>query len=82
MNDNARQETVIAHDPELVEVKWAGGGLLTSGSLLHRDNRAFACGNRPENNITTDLITAEVTGGHELCPNCQWPDGAEDVINP
>ena len=66
-------------EPGLVVVCWAGDGALTD-ALLHRAESSAACGNRPSARITTDLTTAAVADGNTLCPACEWPDGAQVVL--
>ncbi|SIS05916.1 hypothetical protein [Natronorubrum daqingense] len=35
----------------------------------------------PSTNVSTDLTTAAVGDGNELCPACEWPEGAQDVLD-
>lgn len=66
-------------DPRLVTVCWSGDGG-PRNDLLHRYDDEAACGNQPSTNVSTDLTTAAVTDGNELCPRCDWPEGAEEVL--
>lgn len=67
-----------SEDPRLVTVVWPGR--MRNGLTLHRHDDGAGCGNRPETNTSTDLTTAAVFDGHELCQLCEWPDGCEEVI--
>lgn len=66
-------------DAELIEVIDAHQ-LQKPGTILHRLDDDKGCSNRPDTNTSTDLVTAAVLDGHELCSRCEWPEGAEEVI--
>lgn len=76
-NDHTLNET--EKNPRLVTVCWSGDHP-PRNDLLHRSEGDAACGNQPSTNLSTDLTTAAVTDGNELCPHCDWPDGAQAVL--
>lgn len=63
-----------------ISVCWSGGVNALGDALLHRSDEDKACGNQPDTNHGTDLETAAVTDGNELCPACEWPEGSEAVL--
>lgn len=77
MGDESTRET--EHDPRLVTVCWSGDHP-PRGDLLHRADETVACANQPSTSLTTDLTTAAVTDGNELCQRCEWPEGAQAVL--
>lgn len=67
-------------DPRLIEVITKRDGFLDPVGPLHRLDSEKQCGNIPTHNSKTDLVTAVVGDGHELCDNCEWPEGAQGVV--
>lgn len=67
-------------DPRLIEVVMAGNGLRTAGGTLHRLDQNKACHRDTNTTTKTDLTTAAVADGRSLCKDCEWPDGAEEVL--
>lgn len=63
-----------------ISVCWSGGMNGLGDALLHRREDDKACGNQPDTSLGTDLETAAVEDGNELCPACEWPDGCEAVL--
>lgn len=67
-------------EPELVIVVGKAGVLRRGEGTLHRHDPDAACHQRPDTGAQTDLATAAVRDGHDLCDDCEWPDGAEGVL--
>lgn len=74
-------------DPSLLQVFAAGKNLQLGRGTLHRVDEDARCNRAPENHtVETDLTTAAVANdidsleGHDLCDYCEWPDGAEEVL--
>jgi hypothetical protein len=68
--------------PGLIQVYAAGNGFMRGTGTLHRYDTDHRCETAPDTiRSSTDLITAAVSSDHKLCPYCEWPDGAEEVLN-
>jgi len=66
---------------ESIKVIATESNLKRGKGKIHRLNDEYGCGNRPDTNARTDLITAAVRDDHELCDHCNWPDDAEEVLH-
>jgi len=78
-SDTDESGSGIEPDPRLVTVCWSGASA-PRGDVLHRYDESAACPKTPDTNTSTDLTTAAVTDGNELCSLCEWPNGAETVL--
>lgn len=68
-------------DPRLVEVVMASADdLMCEGGILHRYDQDACCHRETARKTTTDLTTAAVLDGRSLCEDCDWPDGAKEVL--
>lgn len=67
------------NDPRLVQV-YDAHRLRKEGTVLHRWDEEYRCSHAPVSNVSTDLTTAAVLDGRTLCSRCEWPEGAEEVL--
>jgi hypothetical protein len=81
MTDSATpRDEDVQTDPRLIKVI-DRRDLKEPGTTLHRLDDEKGCSHRPDTNTQTDLVTAAVLDGRELCSRCVWPDGAEEVLH-
>ena len=78
--DETTMDSSEQSDPRVIEVVMADDGLMTPGGTLHRYDQNKSCYRNINTNVSTDLMTAAVHEGRELCEDCEWPNGAEGVL--
>lgn len=69
----------VANNLKSLAVCATRSNFATRTGALHRVE-AGRCSRAPPPAHTTDLATAAVDSDFHLCSHCEWPDGAEEVL--